>query len=125
MRDDSFGKSDRRRPSIVSSPARRSALYTGVIIFLALLVTIVFAPLSATSGDSCTGGEVSNCMSVERYILIFVPSLLLLVGGVVAFVKSYSVWRGGGPWKVWHASGWVLFVMMMVFLSVSGASLIS
>lgn len=123
--DDSYGTTDRRKNPLISSPGRRAMLYTAVIIALALLITAVFAPLSADSRATCSGEGVFSCLSVNRYIFTFVPSLLLAFGGIGAFVKTYSVWQSGGPWKVWHASGWFLFIVMMVFASGAAGSLMS
>ncbi len=125
MPDDSFGTTDRHKNAATNSPGRRAVLYTSVIVGLALLITVVFAPLAANSPNACAEDEVFSCMSVNRYILTFVPSSLLVIGGITAFVKTYTVWRSGGPWKVWHASGWALFVMMIIFVSAAGGSLMA
>ncbi len=124
MHDDSYGKTEPDRNVLVNSPGRRAALFAGVVVGTALLITVVFAAITADS-PSCAGDEIFSCMSVNQYILIFAPTLLLAIGGITAFVKTFSVWRSGGPWKVWHATGWVLFIMMIVFASTAGGSLMT
>lgn len=124
MHDDSYGKTEPDRHVLVNSPGRRAALFAGVVVGTALLITVVFAAITADS-PSCAGDEIFSCMSVNQYILIFAPTLLLAIGGITAFVKTFSVWRSGGPWKVWHATGWVLFIMMIVFASTAGGSLMT
>ena len=125
MIDDSYGTTDQRKNSIINSPGRRAMLYTAVVVGLALLITAVFAPLAADSVAECGGADVFSCMSPAHYIFAFVPSSLLALGGITAFIKTYTVWRASGPWKVWHASGWFLFVVMLAFTSGAAGSLMS
>jgi hypothetical protein len=56
-----------------------------------------------------------------------VPAVLmpvvLFVGGVGAFVRTYQVWRAGGTWPIWHGAGWFLFSLFLVSLPVAGSAL--
>ncbi|CPT75684.1 hypothetical protein [Mycobacteroides abscessus] len=45
---------------------------------------------------------------------------VLMIGGVIAFVQTYRVWRRRGRWWVWQGAGWFLLLLMVVTLMVSG-----
>jgi hypothetical protein len=36
----------------------------------------------------------------------------------LAFIQAYFIWRVDGDWQVWHGTGWVLFILMLVSLGV-------
>ena len=44
--------------------------------------------------------------------------IVLLAGGIGAFIKTYRVWRAGETWPIWHGAGWFLFTLMLVSLSI-------
>jgi len=48
---------------------------------------------------------------------ILVP-LILFVGGVGAFVRTYQVWRAEGVWPIWQGAGWFLLMLTLVCLGV-------
>lgn len=48
---------------------------------------------------------------------ILVP-LILFVGGIGAFVRTYQVWRAEGVWPIWQAAGWVLLLLFFFCLGV-------
>ncbi|HEX3547687.1 MAG TPA: hypothetical protein VHU62_14075 [Mycobacterium sp.] len=49
--------------------------------------------------------------------------IILFVGGVGAFVKTYRVWRAEGTWPIWHGAGWFLFALFLLCLSVPGTAI--
>jgi hypothetical protein len=49
--------------------------------------------------------------------------IILFVGGVGAFVKTYRVWRAEGTWPIWHGAGWFLFSLFLLCLSVPGSAI--
>lgn len=57
--------------------------------------------------------------SVWRSLLaaILVP-VILFVGGVGAFVRTYRVWRAEGVWPIWQAAGWFLLLLFLFFLGI-------
>ncbi|MBM4575418.1 hypothetical protein GS415_02305 [Rhodococcus hoagii] len=96
---------------------RRAALYDGATIVLALIamvVTIVWVG----AGD-CAPDEGRLCTDTARIVVVVVPSALLLLGGIGAFVQAYRVWRRAGTWPIWQAAGWFLFVLMLVYLGIA------
>jgi hypothetical protein len=37
--------------------------------------------------------------------------IVLLVGGIAAFIKTYRVWRADGTWPIWQGAGWFLLTL--------------
>lgn len=56
-------------------------------------------------------------------VLVFVPTAILLLGGLGAFAVAYRVWRRGGTWPIWQGAGWVLLVFMLIYLGMSARAL--
>lgn len=98
---------------------RSAARYAAIVIAIALLIMVGVIVWSATSGDSCTDAEFAVCTDPARQILMFGPVLVLLLGGLGAFVQTYRVWKGGGKWPIWHGTGWALFVLMVMYAGIS------
>lgn len=48
--------------------------------------------------------------------LVFAPAAVFLIGGVMAFVQAYRVWKRGGVWPIWQGVGWILMVLMLLCL---------
>ncbi len=48
---------------------------------------------------------------------ILVP-VTLVVGGLVAFVRAYRLWRAGGVWPIWQGAGWILIMLFLLSLQV-------
>ncbi len=55
------------------------------------------------------------------YAAVLVP-LILFVGGVGAFIKTYRVWKVGGTWPIWQGAGWFLLALFLVCLSIPGSA---
>jgi hypothetical protein len=49
--------------------------------------------------------------------------IVLLVGGIAAFIKTYRIWRAGGTWPIWQGAGWFLLTLMLVSLSIPGMAI--
>ncbi|WP_245973331.1 hypothetical protein [Rhodococcus wratislaviensis] len=101
---------------------RRAATYTVAVMAGAVLVALLsVAWMSIGSGDCAE--SMMECAGGEKYVLVFGPPTLLLVGGVGAFVQTYRVWRAGGRWPIWQGAGWMLFVFMLIYASLSARAL--
>ncbi|MFZ2175021.1 MAG: hypothetical protein WAW17_13530 [Rhodococcus sp. (in: high G+C Gram-positive bacteria)] len=79
--------------------------------------------MASRSGD-CTGSLI-ECAGGEKYLLVFGPSALLLLGGLGAFVRTYRVWKDGGRWQIWQGAGWFLFVCMLTYFVMSTRALVA
>ncbi len=96
--------------------ARNTVRYAASVIALAAAIAagvIVWAALN--TGDTCVDADFAVCTDPARAILAFGPTLVLLLGGLGAFVQTYRVWKAAGKWQIWHGTGWALFVLMIVY----------
>ena len=101
---------------------RRAAMYTVAVMGGAVVVALLsVAWMSIDSGDCAE--SMMECAGGEKYVLVFGPPALLLLGGVGAFVQTYRVWRAGGRWPIWQGAGWMLFVFMLIYASLSAGAL--
>ena len=73
---------------------------------------VVAAPWVSTCND---GTEVDTvaCGSVERTLLGLGAPIILLIGGLWAFVRTYQLWREHQTWWAWQGAGWFLFTLML------------
>ena len=81
---------------------RAAMIYVGVVIALAAAAFFV---------TNATRSLIAG---------LLVP-LILFIGGIGAFVKTYRVWRAEGPWPTWQAAGWILLMLIMLGLSTPAA----
>jgi hypothetical protein len=88
------------------STFRAAAKYVGAVVVVA---GIAFAIYALGPNDSV-------------YSASMVPVILFL-GGVGAFVKTYRVWKEEGAWPAWQGAGWFLLTLMLVCLSIPGAAM--
>lgn len=85
---------------------RTASLYVASIIAVAGLAFVLFV-------------LIGRAMPVWA----FGTPIVLLVGGIGAFIKTYRVWRAGRTWPIWHGAGWFLLTLMLVSLSIPGMAL--
>jgi hypothetical protein len=103
---------------------RTASWYTLAVIALALAVMAVAAIWAVIARpDDCAADTALACTSAPRLVLALVPTSILLLGGLGAFVQTYRVWRTGGTWPIWHGAGWVLFIAMLLYLGISATAL--
>ena len=102
---------------------RSAATFTLSVFGAALLTMLVALVWMSTQSGDCTD-SMMECAGDEKYLLVFGPPLVLLLGGVTAFVRTYQVWRAGGRWFVWQGAGWLLFVLMMIYAAASSRALL-
>jgi len=78
-----------------------------------------FVVLAALWVSTCpgTGVDTVACGAPQRTLLAFGGPLILLAGGLWAFLRTYRVWRAEGTWWGWHGAGWFLLTLMVVALS--------
>jgi hypothetical protein len=108
------------------SAFRSAASYVGAVIAVALAVMALTAAGAATGRQECADeGQPPLCSDPARRVLVFVPTAILLVGGLGAFVVAYRVWRRVGTWPIWHGAGWVLLVFMLIYLGMSARVLVT
>lgn len=91
-------------------------------IRFAVLVTVAgvgFIVLAALWVSTCpgTGVDTAACGAPQRTLLAFGGPLILLAGGLWAFLRTYRVWRDEGTWWGWHGAGWFLLTLTAVTVS--------
>jgi len=87
---------------------------------LAALAGVGFLIVAALWDSTCTGAmsvDTAACGAPQLTILAFGAPVILLVGGLWAFVRTYRVWRDRGTWWAWQGTGWLLMVLMFVTLT--------
>lgn len=93
-------------------------------IRFALLDTVAavgFLVVAAFWVSTCpkTGVDTAACGAPQRTMLALGSPLILLAGGLWAFLRTYRVWRAEGTWWGWHGAGWFLLTLMIVTLSMA------
>jgi hypothetical protein len=87
---------------------------------LAALAGVGFLIVAALWDSTCTGAmsvDTAACGAPQLTVLALGGPVILLVGGVWAFVRTYRVWRDRGIWWAWQGTGWLLMVLMFVTLT--------
>ncbi|WP_326548413.1 hypothetical protein QGN32_09995 [Mycolicibacterium sp. ND9-15] len=87
---------------------RAAATYVAVVVAVAALAFVLYAVVSKTSVVAAST----------------VP-LILFLGGVGAFVRTYREWKAKGTWVQWQGAGWFLLILMLVCLSIPGAAMMA
>ncbi|HTY33378.1 hypothetical protein [Mycobacterium sp.] len=85
---------------------------------LAAAAGVGFVVLAALWVSTCpgTGVDTVACGAPQRTMLAFGGPLILMAGGLWAFLRTYQVWKAHGIWWAWHGAGWFLWTLMVVAL---------
>jgi hypothetical protein len=96
----------------------RDALRFGLgvaAVGMAFLVTAVVW-VSTCSGATA---DMAACGAPQRALLAAGAPVILLVGGLRAFHRTYSNRRRHETWWAWQGVGWVLITMTLLVLTMS------
>ena len=79
---------------------------------------VLFLVAAATWVGTCGGStfDAVACGAPQRTLLALGAPLILLAGGLRAFVRTYQVWRQDGIWWPWQGAGWFLMAAMLLVL---------
>jgi hypothetical protein len=94
----------------------RAAIRFAVVAAIAGVGFVIMAAAWVSTCNGLTTDTVA-CGPPERMMLAFGGPLILLLGGLWAFLRTYRVWRDEGTWWGWHGAGWFLLTLMVVALS--------
>lgn len=84
---------------------------------LSTLAGVAFLVLAAFSVRNCdAASHAPVCGSTPRLLLGGGGPLILLIGGIGAFGRTYQNWRRRKPWWAWQGAGWFLMALMAVAL---------
>src|SRR5690349_4635174 len=91
----------------------------------AVAVRIAFLLTDAiwSSACSCATADTVTCDARQRTLLAVGAPVILLVGGLNAFVRAYLAWRKRETWWPWQGVGWSLTTLMLRVLATSMPSL--
>lgn len=71
--------------------------------------------------STCSGAtaDTAACGAPQRTLLAIGAPVILLIGGLRAFVRTYQTWRDHETWWAWQGAGWFLFTLMLLVLTMS------
>ena len=89
-----------------------------------LVVAVLGVAFLVTAGlwvSTCQGAtaDTAACGAPQRVLLAVGAPVILMVGGLWAFVRTYRTWRDHQTWWAWQGAGWFLFTLMLVVVTMS------
>lgn len=103
---------------------RKASLYAVAVIVIAFVLMGIALVWGLNSGADCSDAAFAVCTDPQRQILVFGPTLVLLLGGLGALFTAFRTWQRGGRWPIWQGAGWVLLVLMVAYGTISVRALI-
>lgn len=87
----------------------------------AAVLGVAFLVLAAVWVSTCDGATADTvaCGAPQRTLLALGAPLILFVGGLWAFVRTYQAWRNHETWWAWQGAGWFLLTLMLLVLTMS------
>jgi hypothetical protein len=100
----------------------REAVRFGLVVALA---GVAFLILAALWVSTCQGAiaDTAACGVPQRTLLAVGAPVILLIGGLWAFVRTYQTWRNRETRWAWHGAGWFLFTLMLLVATMSTPAL--
>lgn len=98
----------------------RDGVFEAVRFSVAVAVAAVVVLVAAATWISTCGGSTFDsvaCGAPQRTLLVLGAPLILLAGGLRAFVRSYRAWRQDGISWPWQGAGWFLTAAMLLVLA--------
>ncbi len=88
---------------------------------IVVVVGIAFLITAAVWVSTCSGATADTvaCGAPQRALLAVGAPVILLVGGLRAFFRTYQTWRRHDTWWAWQGAGWVLMTLMLLVLTMS------
>jgi hypothetical protein len=96
----------------------RGAVRFGLLVAVGAVLFVVVAAVWVSTCHGATADTVA-CGAPQRTLLALGAPIILLIGGLRAFVRTYQVWRQHGTWWAWQGAGWFLFTLMLLVLTMS------
>ena len=84
-------------------------------------ISLAFLLTAAVWVSTCSGATADTvaCGAPQRTLLAVGAPVILLLGGLNAFVRTYLTWRKRETWWAWQGVGWLLIMMMLLVLTLS------
>ncbi|MFC4128399.1 hypothetical protein [Nocardia rhizosphaerae] len=97
------------------------ARYLVAVIVSAALVAAVTG-IWAARRSACAEAATTLCDTPAKAAVLFGPAVILLLGGLGAFARTYRQWRRGQNWPLWQGAGWFLFLLMTAYLAIGAGA---
>jgi hypothetical protein len=96
----------------------RDAVRFGAVV---AVVGIAFLVTAAVWVSTCSGATADTvaCGAPQRTLLALGAPIILLIGGMRAFVRTYQTWRKRETWWAWQGAGWFLLTLMLLVLTMT------
>lgn len=90
-----------------------------------VVAAVAFLAVAAVWVGTCGGSTFDTvaCGAPQLTLFALGAPLILLGGGLWAFLRTYQAWRQHGSSSPWHAAGWVLMAAMLLVLATSVPSI--
>ena len=96
----------------------RDAVRFGLVVAVLGVAFLVVAAVWISTCDGATADTVA-CGAPQRTLLALGAPVILLIGGLRAFVRTYQTWRNHETWWAWQGAGWFLMTLMLLVLTMS------
>jgi hypothetical protein len=96
----------------------REAVRFGLVVAVLAAGFLVTAALWVSTCGGATA-DTAACGVPQRALLASGAPVILLIGGLRAFFRTYQTWRNRETWWAWQGAGWFLFTLMLVVLTMS------
>jgi hypothetical protein len=99
-------------------PSVRDAVRFGLVVAVLAVAFLVVAAVWISTCDGATA-DTAACGVPQRALLAVGAPLILLIGGLRAFFRTYQTWRNDETWWPWQGAGWFLLTLMLLVLTMS------
>jgi hypothetical protein len=96
----------------------REAVRFCLLVAVAAVAFLVVAAAWVSTCDGATA-DTAACGVPQRALLAIGAPMILLIGGLRAFFRTYQTWRNHETWWAWQGAGWFLFTLMLLVLTMS------
>jgi hypothetical protein len=96
----------------------REALRFGLVVAALAVAFLVTAAMWLSTCDGATA-DAAACGAPQRALLAIGAPVILLIGGLWAFVRTYQTWRNHDTWWAWQGTGFFLLTLMLLVLTMS------
>jgi drug/metabolite transporter superfamily protein YnfA len=96
----------------------REAVRFGLGFAAAGVVFVVVAAVWVSTCDGATA-DIVACGAPQRTLLAIGAPVILLIGGLRAFFRTYQAWRKEETWWAWQGAGWFLLTLMLLVVTMS------
>jgi uncharacterized membrane protein len=96
----------------------RAALRFALVVALLALSYLVTAALWVSTCNGATADTLA-CGVPQRTMLAVGAPVILLIGGLRSFVRTYRTRRDHQAWWAWQGAGWFLFTLMLLMVTMS------